>query len=348
MSKMIPHSRPTLGKEEAEAVSAVVSSGHIAQGPKVKEFEEKLAEFFGVKGAVATSSGTSALHLGLLAIGVEKEDEVILPSYVCTAPLNAVYHSGAKPSVCDIELESFNLSADGMLSAKTENSKAVIVPHMFGNVADIEGIESSALPVIEDCAQAIGAVYGKKKAGSLGKLSICSFYANKMMASGEGGCLLSDDEDILRFASDRRDYDERDTYKVRYNYKMSDLEAAVGIIQLDKLPGFIASRRAIAEKYNKAFKDLPIILPASEFDHIYYRYVVRAEGDVSKVIRLLRESGVTACRPVFRPLNRCLDMRSGFINTEQAYSQAISIPIYPSLTEEEQDRVIEAVKEAIA
>lgn len=337
---IIPHSRPTLDNEEVRAVSAVVRSGYIAQGKKVRELEEKLARFIGVKGAVAVNSGTSALHLALKAMGIGKGDIVLLPSYVCSAPLNAVYQAGAEPVLCDIETDDFNISYESIRDKSAGKAKVVIVPHMFGSPADLDKIKESGIPVIEDCAQSVGAFYGKKRAGSIGRFSIFSFYANKMLAAGEGGALVSDDTDILAAARDLRDYDEKEDYKVRYNYKMSDVQAALAIVQLKKLPGFIRKRKAIAAKYNKAFKDLGIVLPRGEFDHIYYRYVVRVRGELEQILSLARKNGVNCAKPVFKPLHRYFEMRSGFRNTDEVYSNALSIPIYPSLKKAEEEKVI--------
>ncbi|MGB2631050.1 MAG: DegT/DnrJ/EryC1/StrS family aminotransferase [Candidatus Omnitrophota bacterium] len=345
--KVVPHSRPTLGEEEVLAAAEVLRSGYIAQGKKVEEFEERLAEFAGVKGAVALNSGTSALHLGLMALGIGEGDEVLLPSFVCSAPMNSVYMAKAQPRLCDIEPESYNISLNSIEDNKTEKSKAVIVPHMFGSPADLERIEQTGVPVVEDCAQAIGAVYGNRKVGSIGRFSILSFYANKVLGCGEGGALLSDDDDILGFARDRRDYDEKENYKLRYNYKMTDLQAAVGLVQLSKLPKMIEKRKDLAAVYDKAFSALDVVLPKGEFDHIYYRYTIRIKKDLSAVISHAKQKGVNCERPVYRPLHRYLELRSGFRNTDEAFSKALSIPIYPSLTDEEQQRVIETVQECL-
>ncbi|MFQ5953173.1 MAG: DegT/DnrJ/EryC1/StrS family aminotransferase [Candidatus Omnitrophota bacterium] len=341
---IIPHSRPTLGEEEALVAAEVVRSGYITQAEKVEEFEEELARFAGVKGAVATNSGTSALHLGLLAMGIKAGDEVILPSYVCSSPMNAVYLADAEPRLCDIEPESFNISIGSIEDNIKENTKVVIVPHMFGNPADLEKIESLGVPIIEDCAHSIGAVYGNRKVGSIGRFNILSFYANKVLASGEGGAILSDDEDILQIARDCRDYDEKEDYKLRFNYKMTDLQAAIGLVQLKKLPEMLKIRKEIAESYEKALSGLDITLPRGEFDHIYYRYVIKIQKDISEAISRIGEEGVMCERPVFKPLHRYLELRSGFRNSDEAYATTLSIPIYPSLSDEEQGRVIEAVK----
>ncbi len=343
--RIVPHSRPTIGKEEAAAAASVVKSGHIAQGRAVKEFELGMARFVGVKGALAVSSGTAALHLGLLAMGIGKGDDVILPSFVCTAPLNAVYYVGARPRLCDIELESFNISLDSISDNVTKDTKAIIVPHMFGSPADIEKIEELGIPIIEDCAHAIGALYGKKKAGSLGRFAILSFYANKMLACGEGGMLLSDDTALLDAALDLRDYDEKEDYKVRFNYKMTDIQAAVGFAQLKKLPAMIRARKKIARVYDRAFSGVKAALPRGEFDHVYYRYVVRTEEDAQKVFAPLRKAGIMCSRPVYKPLHRYLGLRAGFKDTDRAYSTALSVPIYPSLSAGEQKRVIKVFRE---
>jgi len=341
--QIIPHSKPTLGVEEIEAVSEVIRSGYIAQGDKAREFEKELARFIGVKGAVVTNSGTSALHLGLIAMGIGEGDEALLPSYVCSAPLNTIYQVRARPVLCDIELESFNISLESIRNKMTDRTKAVIVPHMFGSPADLERIGETGVPVIEDCAHSIGARFGDSRTGSIGRISMLSFYANKMLACGEGGALLSNDEEILQKARDLRDYDEKEDYKVRYNYKMTDMQAAVGLIQLKKLPELIRSRKETAKRYDKAFKDADIILPRGEFDHIYYRYVVRIKKDLGEAISFMKEKGVMCEKPVFNPLHRYFEMRSGFRNADEAYSTALSIPIYPSLTEEELERIIRAV-----
>ncbi|MDP8299240.1 MAG: DegT/DnrJ/EryC1/StrS family aminotransferase [Candidatus Tantalella remota] len=347
MSAIIPHSRPTLGEEEAQAAREVVKSGYIAQGEKTRGFEEELVRFVGVKGAVCVNSGTSALHLGLIAMGISSGDEVILPAFVCSAPLNAIYHAGAEPRLCDIEKESFNISIESIVDNRSENTKAVIVPHMFGSPADLEKIEELGVPIIEDCAQSIGAMYGDRKTGSIGAFSIISFYANKMIACGEGGAVLSDDESLLAEVRDLRDYDEKSDYKVRYNYTMTDIQAAVGLEQMKRLPTMIEKRKEIAACYDDAFVSCGAVMPKGEFDHVYYRYVMNIDKDVDGIISRAGEKGVTCARPVFRPLHRYFEMRSGFRNADEAYSRSLSIPIYPSLTDDEQERVIEAVLGAL-
>jgi perosamine synthetase len=334
-----------MGEEEVRAVSAVAGSGRLSQGKKVCELEKRLAEYFGVKGAVVTNAGTSALHLGLMAMEINKEDEVILPSYLCTAPLNAVYMAGAVPVLCDIELETFNLSYEDIKDRLSNRTKAVIAPHMFGNVVDINKIASAGIKIIEDCAHSAGAFYGRRKAGSVGEFSVISFYTNKIMAAGEGGAVLSDNENLLRAIRDTRDYDEKEVYKVRFNYKMTDLQAAIALVQLSKLDSFIAMRKSLASVYKKGLSHIDAVLPEGEFDHIFYRYVIRIKKSLPGIIDKLRQRGIIAARPVYKPLHRYFEERVGFKQTDEAFETSLSLPIYPALSAEEQKIVINAVNE---
>lgn len=353
---MIPHSRPTLDESDYRAVIEVMRTGYISQGEKVGEFEEKLSSYIGVKGGVATSSGTAALHLALLSLGIKEGDEVILPSYVCTAPLNAIYYTRAKPVIVDINEEDFNLSISEVKNKLTNRTKAIIVSHMFGQPADMAAILNIGIPVIEDCAHSIGASYKKteyqnirvseyQKVGSFGLLSVFSFYATKMLASGEGGMVCSNDKELLSKMNDLREYDERDDFKVRFNYKMTDIEAILGLNQLKKLPAFISRRKEIAEKYNKAFSGHNFTVP-SIGKSIVYRYVIRIEGDVETYINGIRDKGVDCRKPVHKPLHQYFGLKN-FPVAERIYKCALSIPIYPSLTDEEVKYIIETIPKVL-
>ena len=363
---MIPHSKPTITENDIESVSEVMRSGYIAQGEKVREFEKKLASFIGVKGGIATSSGTSALHLALVVLGVGKEDEVILPTYVCTAPLNAIYYTGAKPILADINEDDFNISARDVKRKITKKTKAIIVPHMFGLPTEMDEILRFGVPVIEDCAQSIGATIrqpasgirhpasgirhpasgNRHPAGSLGALSICSFYATKLLATGEGGMVLSNDEELLSRIQDLRDYDEKDDFRVRFNYKMSDIEAAFGLSQLGKLPSFIKRRKGIAQKYSSVFRDYDFLIPSvyKNREHIFYRYVVRVHRKAEEFIEDIQNKDIECRRPVYKPLHHYLSC-GDFPVADKVYENAVSIPIYPSLSDEDVDYIIETVGE---
>lgn len=342
---MVSHSRPTLDKDDIEKVAKVIQSGQIAQGGAVREFEEKLSRFIGVKDAVAVSSGSAALHLSLLVLGIGKEDEVILPTYLCTAPLNAIKYVGADPKLCDINTVDFNIDIEEVKNKINKKTKAIIIPHIFGAPVEIDKLQKFGIPIIEDCAHSIGAKYKGRQVGSFGKLSIFSFYATKMLTTGEGGMILSNSQKILNKIRDLRDYDEKKDYKVRYNYKMTNFQAGLGCSQLSKLPTFIDERRRIAGIYNKEFKKCDFKLPPilKDRESVFYRYVVRIKGNVTKGLNELRTRGIICRRPIFKPLHRYLKI-DGFKNSEKVYNSAISIPIYPSLKEEEVERIVKAIK----
>jgi perosamine synthetase len=342
----IPHSRPSIVSSDIKAVSSVLGSGQIAQGPGVDEFEKQFSDFIGKKETAATSSGTAALHLALLALGVKGGDEVIVPSFVCTAVLNAVLYTGATPVVTDIDPKTYNISVDAVRRAVTQQTKAVVVPHMFGCPVELDELSSLEIPVVEDCAQAVGAHYKGQNVGSFGILSVFSFYATKVFTSGEGGMVVSDSEELISRVKDLREYDNKDDYALRFNYKMTDIHAALGLNQLSHLEEFLDRRRMIADSYFKEFKDCDFSLPVRKEgrEHIYYRFVVQTEDDASVYLERSQKNNVMCQRPVYIPLHVCLSL-PGFPNTMEAWKKSISIPLYPSLTEEEIEKNIAVVKE---
>ncbi len=348
---MIPHSRPTLGPEEKQAVEEVLSSGQIAQGKKTVLFEKKFCEFTGRRFAVAVSSGTSALHLTLLALGIGRGDEVILPSFTCTALLHALAAVRAKPVLADIDPEDFNLSVSEVKKKIRKKTKAIFVPHSFGRAARMEEILSFKIPVIEDGTQALGARVGNQKVGSFGAASIFSFYATKMITTGEGGMVLTDFPRLAERIHDLRDYDKKEDFHLRTNSKMTDLEAAMGIEQLKKLETFIESRREIAGEYRRSLANSPVILPTedSHRGHVYYRFVVRIRKKSQEWLKELEKRGVEAKRPIYKPLHRYLELSdSSFPETAQAMKEACSLPVYPSLSPEECAQIFQALQAGFA
>ncbi len=340
---MISHSRPTLDQDDYRHVMNVMKSGMLVQGEQVVRFEENLSSFIGLKNGVAVSSGTAAIHLSLIALGIGREDEVIIPSYVCPAILNAVMYVNAVPVIADINRSTFNIDADDLKKRITKKTRAIIVPHMFGLAAEIDRIISFGIPVIEDCAQSIGALYQDHYTGTFGVCSIFSFYATKMLATGEGGMVLSDDDGLSKIIRELRDYDEKDLYSVRYNYKMTDIQAALGISQLKKVSSFIERRRKIADLYNSTLQKKTFSIPevSGERKHIYYRYVLLLDN-ASGFIKEMKRKGIECKRPVFKPLHRYLGL-SGYPVTEEIWNKAVSIPIYPSLRDEEVNRITEGL-----
>lgn len=335
----IPHSRPTLGEEEARAVAAVIESGNIAEGEVVQRFERAFAEKLGVKHAVATSSGTAALHLVLLAMGIGPDDEVIIPSYVCTALLNAVLYVRGRPILAEIDPVTYNIDPDDVQKRITTRTKAIIVPHMFGLAADLDKLLKLDVPIIEDCAQAVGGTYRKRLLGTFADAAIFSFYATKMMATGEGGMVTSSSIELIERIRDLKTYDEKEADKVRYNYKMTDIQAAIGEVQLGRLDDFVDQRKRIADQYVNSLKSLNIKLPEENSEHIHYRFVVGLKTDCNSLIQGLTREGIGCARPVFLPIHRHLKM-TGYPVTDNVWKSSLSLPIYPSLQPNEVEQII--------
>jgi len=344
---VITHSKIVLEEEDLTSVIKVLRSGLLVQGKHVSSLEHNIASFIGVNHAVAVSSGTAALHLSLLSLGIGDGCEVIIPSYVCTALLNAIKYVRATPVLVDIDSGTYNIKVESIKRAINNRTRAIIVPHMFGLPADIDSIVSLGIPVIEDCAQCVGAKLKGRYAGSFGLLSIFSFYATKMLGAGEGGMVLSNDRDLIETMRDLRDYDEKETYTVRYNYKLTDIQAALAESQLQKLPSFIEKRKEIARVYNDGLKGLRVSLPVvpEGREHIYYRYVIIPENPL-KFMEEMRKRGIECRRPVFKPLHRYLKL-AGYPITDDVWEKAVSIPIYPFLKEEEVHGIVDAIKEII-
>ena len=335
----IPHSRPTLGDDEAQAVADIVRSGYVAEGEAVARFEKAFATKMGVGQAVAVSSGTAALHLSLLAMDVGPNDEVIIPSYVCTALLHAVEYVGAKPVLAEIDPQTYNIDPDDVEKRITRHTKAIIVPHMFGLAADLDKLLKLDVPIIEDCAQAVGGSYRNRPLGTFGQAAIFSFYATKVMATGEGGMVIAKSADVLDRIRDLKTYDEKRANRMRFNYKMTDVQAALGEVQLGRLDDFIARRKDIARHYRRSFQSFAVMLPADRDEHIYYRFTIGLDTDCLPIIQHLAQQGIGSARPVFMPIHRHLDM-DGYPITDQAWKTTLSIPIYPSLEADAIDQVI--------
>jgi perosamine synthetase len=346
---VIPHSRPSLGEAEAQAAAEVIRAGQIAQGEKVAEFEHDLAKMTGQSQGVAVSSGTAALFLALKALGIGSGDEVIFPSYVCTAPWHAVNQAGALPVLADIDPSTYNLSPGAVARAITPRTKAVIVVHSFGLPMDVADLKVAGISLIEDCAQTLGVSVGGAPVGSQGTLAICSFYATKMMTTGEGGMVLGREVSLMARVRALREYDKRNTLESAFNYKMTDFQAAIGLSQAARFKSFLERRRAIAARYAKAVQKAgvkpPCVLPGRE--HVYYRFVVRLSKPVTPVLKRAEARGIACRRPVDPPIHRYLGL-TGFSESDAAWEHALSIPIYPALSDEEVDRIVAALPELLS
>lgn len=343
---MIPHSRPTIDDDDVRAVGEVLRSGALAQGARVRAFERAAARALERTDGVAVSSGTAALHLALVALGIGEGDDVLMPAYTCTALLHAAACAGARPVLADVDPATFNIDPASARRSLTARTTAVIVPHMFGAPAELDELAALGVPVIEDCAQALGATWGGRPAGGSGVLTVCSFYATKVITTGEGGMVLGDDAGMLDRIRDVREYDGRAELRRRFNYKMTELQAALGLSQLARLGTFVARRREIAAAYTARLEAVRARLPHDPPGgrHIFYRYVVRAPEAASRAARL-REAGVASPRPVFVPLHHLLG--GTFPGAEEAAATALSLPIYPSLAPDDVTFISRAAASAL-
>jgi perosamine synthetase len=339
---LIPHSKPSITDEDVERVARVVRSGQLAQGPEVAALERELAARLRVADAAAVASGSAALELALGALDVGAGHEVLIPTYVCDALYHAVRRVGATPVLVDADAAG-SIAAKDALARRTRRTRAVIVPHAFGLVTDLEAFEALGVPVIEDCAQALGGEHDDgRPAGAHGTLAVCSFAATKMVAAGEGGAVAGPSALVAR-VREARDYDQRETLTPRTNAKLTDVAAALARGQLARLDAFVARRRALAARYRARLAIVPARLPLDAgARHVYHRFVLGLERDPAAVAGALAAHGVTARRPVFRPAHQALG-RPGFVEAERLWAESLSIPCYPALTDDEADRVARAV-----
>ncbi|TKB89630.1 MAG: DegT/DnrJ/EryC1/StrS family aminotransferase [Nitrospira sp.] len=343
LATMIPHSRPAISQEDLQVTADVLRSGQIAQGPWVERFEREMASFVGVRGGVAVSSGTAALELALRALRIGTGDEVIMPSYVCAAPWLATQRVGAQARLVDIDVNTFNIDPLAARLAVTKKTRAIIVPHLFGLPADLTALERLGIPLIEDCAQTLGVTEQGRRVGTVGRLTICSFYATKMLCGGEGGMVLSNDASLLERITSLREYDGAATLDPSsFNLKLTDLQAALGLSQLGRFSAFHGRRSLLAAAYRDTLSSKTAVCPTVPHGrtHGYYRFVIRlphaqtASGGLAMMISRLDQQGIHCRQPVFRPLHRYLD-QPGFPHSDEADRTALSIPLYPDLTDDE-------------
>ena len=357
---MIPIARPILGEEEKALVWSAMEAGQLAQGPRVAEFEERFAAFIGAQHAIATSSGTTAIHLALLAAEIGEGDEVITVSFTFTASASAVLHAGARPVFIDVDASSFTMDPALIEAALTPRTRAIMPVSLYGNPADMPAIVEVAnrhgLLVIEDACQAHGAEYfsskeGRwRKAGSMGHAAAFSFYPTKNMTTGEGGMITTDDPALAERARLLRQHGMRERYRpdiLGYNFRMTDIGASIGLAQLDKLPAANERRRAIADRYDRELTGVvtPERRPNSE--HAFHQYTLRvAQRD--RFMSRLAELGVGANIYYPVPVHR----QTPFLEvagqpllptTEMLTEQILSIPIYPNLTDDEVAVIIDSV-----
>lgn len=354
----IKMSQPTIGLRERLAVDAVLRSGMLAQGKRVAEFESKFSNLVGSKNAVALNSGTSALHLLLLAHGIGPGDEVIVPSFTFAATANAVALTGATPIFADIEISSMCLDPIDVASKISARTRAVMPVHLFGNMANMLELEAltqkNGLLLLEDAAQAHLASFEGRLAGTWGDGSAFSFYPTKNMTSGEGGMVCVGSEAITRKLRLLRNQGMEKRYENEvwgFNNRMTDIHASIGIVQLSKVEKNTSKRRAIASEYSS--KILGVTLPETSpsVHHVYHQYTVRVAEDVRESFRnKLTNKGIPTDIYYPIPVHRLksFDSKELLPNTELIAKTCFSLPMHPGLTKLQVGRIIRAVNEVAA
>jgi perosamine synthetase len=356
-----------LGPREEQYVLEAVRSGYVSsRGPFVTRFERGFAEYIGSRHGVAVSSGTAALHVALLALGIGPGDEVIVPSFTMIAAANAVRYTGARPILVDSERATWNLDPDGLERLRTPRTKAVLVVHTYGHPADMDPIQEWAqrhgIPVVEDAAEAHGAEYRGRRVGRLGVVGCFSFYANKIITTGEGGMVVTDRPELAEriallrdqaFAGPRRFLHEI----VGYNYRLTNLQAAVGVAQLERIDEFVAARRRHAHAYARLLEGAPGVEGSPEAawaKSVFWMYCIRVDASRRDALakRLSEVHGIET-RPFFVPVHRQPAYRDQGVPEHLAVSEALSgtglnLPSASNLTDPQLERICEAIRESLA
>ena len=377
--RKIPIAVPSLGDEEWQAIREPLLSGWMTQGPKVAQFEKEFAQLHDAKHALAVTSCTTGLHLALAALGVGEGDEVIVPAFTWVATANVVLYCGATPVFCDVDTETFNIKLEDIASKITERTKAIIPVHLFGLCADIDAIRAVIPPhvkILEDAACAAGASYKNKPAGSLGDMAAFSFHPRKSITTGEGGMVTTNDKELNRLSEIMRNHGAEIPEEVRhnsakpyllpdfkmlgFNYRMTDLQAAVGLIQLKKLKSFIEERQAWAEYYTEKLKEIswlrPQVIPDIVTQHAWQAYVCYVHPETAPLPRndimdILQQKGIAT-----RPGTHAVHMLSfykekygihpdDFPDARNCDRYTMAIPLHNKMTKEDFDYVIESIKE---
>lgn len=353
MRDFIPIARPIIGDEEIQAVADVLKSGMLAQGESVKRFEDEFSNYLGVKNAIAVSNGTVALDLAIRALGLKPGDEVITPAFTFIATANCALYSGLRPVFADVDKRTFNIDPDDLQKRITSRTRAVIGVHLYGQPFDLSAVseicQDSGIALIEDCAQAHGAEYKGRKVGSVGT-GCFSFYPTKNMTTGEGGMITTNDDALaarLRLLRNHGDTGKYNHSTLGYNYRMMNLQGAIGLVQLKRLEQFTARRIENARLLNESIKIKGITTPyqSNNVRHVYHQYVVRVEDGFAssreKLMEFLQSNGIGCAvhypKAVYeQPLYREL----GYTNescpvSEDVSRKVLSLPVHPSLTEED-------------
>jgi perosamine synthetase len=345
--------RPDVGGEEAAAVADVLDSGLLTMGPKVAEFESELARICEQPHAVAVSSGTAALHLAVLALGIGEGDEVLVPAYTFPATANVVALTGARPVLVDVDPKTMNVDPARVETAVTRRTKAVMAVHLFGRPLDWETLEAVVPPpvaLIEDAAAALGARRRERPCGGLGVAGCLSFHPRKIVTTGEGGAVVCGDEELAEAVRRMRHHgiEPRGDFDIRapaFNYRLSDILCAVGIPQLRRLDQLLAARRRVAEAYAERLADAVELPSAAEGDtHGWQAYVIKLDRR-DDALAALRERGIEAQIGTYA-LHRLSAFRGqgAFPGADACFERALALPFYAAMGEAEIDRVTDAIR----
>ncbi|MBH30546.1 MAG: hypothetical protein CMG71_00975 [Candidatus Marinimicrobia bacterium] len=365
-TRYIPVANPLIGEEEAQAVYEIVKSGWVSMGKKVEEFEQNFAEYISSKYAIAVNNGTTALHLALIAMGIKKGDEVLVPDITFISTANVVLYENARPVIVECDPKTYNISLEDAEKRITGKTKAIIPVDMNGMPFDYEEIFSFAnkhgLKVIADSAESLGAVYRGQKTGAVAPIHIFSFFPNKNITTGEGGMITTNDDSLAEQVRKLRNQGQDYRYHhvmLGYNYRMIDILAAMGIEQLKRIDHIITEKNKIAQRYSIEFANDPFIsqpfLPDYVDQHSWYMYAVSLKENIDRdyVVNELKEKGIDT-RLSFPPvhLQPYYQDKFGYDDNSypvslKAWKQLIDLPIWVGLSEEDQNYVIDCLKEIV-
>ena len=354
---MIPVARPDIGDAEVAAVTEVLRSGMLAAGRRVDELEERWAAFIGTRHAIAVSNGTVAAMAVYAGLGLGPGDEVITVGHTFNATVSAILSTGAHPVFVDIDPVTYVMDPDQIETAVTSKTRAICPVHLFGLPAEMDRITEIAdrhgLAIVEDACQAHAATFGDRRVGSFGHGTF-SLYGTKNMTTGEGGLITTSDDRLAMWLRLYRNQGMRERYRheiLGYNFRLTDIAAAIGLVQLDKLERNTERRQQIAARYDAAFADIPITIPAVPpgRTHVYHQYTIRVSGDRDRMVADLGTRGVGAGIYYPVPVNRQpyveeLGLGADLPITDAIAASTLSLPMHPGLTDAEIDQVTHAVR----
>ncbi|WP_457627583.1 DegT/DnrJ/EryC1/StrS family aminotransferase [Oceanithermus sp.] len=364
----IPMAAPDISEADVQAVVEVVHSGRLALGPKINEFEELIADYVGVKHAVAVSSGTAALHLIVRALSIGPGDEVLVPSFTFAASVNAILYERATPVFVDIEPETYNLDPEDLEQKVTKRTKAIMAVDIFGHPAEWDEIlriaDKYGLRVIDDSCEALGAEYKGRKIGQFGDAAAFAFYPNKQMTTGEGGIIVTNNDDIARLARSMRNQGrgEMGTWllheRLGYNYRLDEMSAALGLSQLSRIEEFLNKRENVASMYSSALSSIPSVRTPAVKPHVrmsWFVYVVTLEPGLNRdaISGELEKRGIPT-RGYFSPIHKqpYIKQFSGKTEplpvTESIADRTLALPFFNNLTKRQVQTVASALAEAIS